>query len=36
VREGHYAAEPSPDPGPDIAVDRIADLLTLDPSRFSR
>jgi FMN phosphatase YigB (HAD superfamily) len=36
VRQGHYAAEPSSGPGPDIAVDRIADLLTLDPSRFSR
>ena len=35
VRQGHYAAEPSAGPPPDIAVERIADLLTLDPVRFS-
>jgi FMN phosphatase YigB (HAD superfamily) len=36
VRQGHYAAEPPSGPAPDIEVDHIADLLTLDPTRFSR
>ena len=36
VRQGHYAADPPSGPDPDIAVDRIADLLTLDPARFGR
>jgi FMN phosphatase YigB (HAD superfamily) len=35
VRQGHYASEPPSGPAPDIAVDHIADLLTLDPARFS-
>ena len=34
VRQGHYASEPPDGPPPDIAVERIADLLTLDPARF--
>jgi FMN phosphatase YigB (HAD superfamily) len=34
VRQGHYASEPPSGPPPDIAVDRIADLLELDPARF--
>jgi FMN phosphatase YigB (HAD superfamily) len=34
VRQGHYASEPQPGPPPDVAVDRIADLLTLDRARF--
>lgn len=34
VRQGHYAREAQSGPPPDIAVDRIADLLTLDPARF--
>ena len=36
VRQGHYASEPSSGPPPDIAVERIADLLTLEPARFGR
>jgi FMN phosphatase YigB (HAD superfamily) len=36
VRQGHYAAEPPSGPAPDIEVDHIADLLTLDPTKFSR
>jgi FMN phosphatase YigB (HAD superfamily) len=35
VRQGHYASELPAGPRPDIAVDRIADLLTLDPARFA-
>src|SRR5258705_1640356 len=34
VHQGHYASEPAPGPPPDIAVQRIADLLTLRPARF--
>jgi len=34
VRQGHYAAEAQTGPGPDVEVDRISDLLTLDPARF--
>ena len=34
VRQGHYASEPAAGPPPDIALDRIADLLTLGPARF--
>jgi FMN phosphatase YigB (HAD superfamily) len=34
VRQGHYAAEPPYGPPPDIAVDRIAELLELAPARF--
>jgi FMN phosphatase YigB (HAD superfamily) len=34
VRQGHYATEPQPGPPPDVEIDRIADLLTLDPRRF--
>ncbi|MDQ2911659.1 MAG: HAD family hydrolase [Chloroflexota bacterium] len=34
VRQGHYAAESPSGPPPDIGLDRIADLLTLDPARF--
>jgi FMN phosphatase YigB (HAD superfamily) len=36
VRQGHYASEPPSGPPPDIAVERIADLLTLDAARFGR
>jgi FMN phosphatase YigB (HAD superfamily) len=34
VRQGHYASEPSDGPPPDITVNRVADLLALDPARF--
>lgn len=34
VRQGHYASEPPSGPLPDLAVDRIAELLDLDPARF--
>jgi FMN phosphatase YigB (HAD superfamily) len=34
VRQGHYAFEAQPGPVPDVEIDRIADLLTLDPQRF--
>jgi len=34
VRQGHYASEPSSGPPPDVTVERIADLLTLEPTRF--
>ena len=34
VRQGHYASEPQSGPPPDVTVDRIADLLTLDRTRF--
>ena len=34
VRQGHYTTESPAGPPPDVAVDRIGDLLTLDPSRF--
>jgi FMN phosphatase YigB (HAD superfamily) len=38
VRQGHYSSEPPSEPPsgppPDVAVDRIADLLTLDRARF--
>jgi FMN phosphatase YigB (HAD superfamily) len=35
VRQGHYAAEPPSGPPPDIAVERIAELLVLDVARFN-
>ena len=35
VRQGHYASDPPAGPPPDITVDRIADLLALDPARFA-
>lgn len=35
VRQGHYATEPPSGPRPDIAVEHIADLLTLEPARFA-
>ena len=34
VHQGHYAAEPKAGPAPDLEIDRISDLLTLDPARF--
>src|SRR5213593_3765183 len=34
VRQGHYASEPAAGPAPDVAVERIADLLALEPARF--
>ena len=34
VRQGHYASETQPGPPPDVVVDRIADLLGVDPERF--
>lgn len=34
VHQGHYAAEPQAGPAPDMEIDRISDLLTLDPARF--
>ena len=36
VRQGHYASEPESGAPPDVIVERIADLLTLDPARFGR
>jgi len=36
VRQGHYASEHGSGPPPDVTVERIADLLTLDPARFGR
>jgi len=35
VTQGHYASEPPSGPPPDVAVERIADLLTLEPARFA-
>jgi FMN phosphatase YigB (HAD superfamily) len=34
VRQGHYASERPSGPPPDIAIERIADLLTLEPALF--
>ena len=34
VRQGHYARETFTGPPPDIAIDRIGDLLGIDPARF--
>lgn len=34
VRQGHYASARPDGPAPDVTVDRIADLLALDSSRF--
>jgi FMN phosphatase YigB (HAD superfamily) len=34
VRQGHYASEPGFGPAPDITLDRIGDVLELDPARF--
>jgi FMN phosphatase YigB (HAD superfamily) len=34
VRQGHYASESPSGPPPDVAIERIADLLTLEPARF--
>jgi FMN phosphatase YigB (HAD superfamily) len=34
VRQGHYASEAWSGPRPDVVVEHIADLLTLDPVRF--
>jgi len=34
VHQGHYASETQPGPAPDVEIDRIADLLTLDPQLF--
>jgi FMN phosphatase YigB (HAD superfamily) len=34
VRQGHYASEPPSGPPPDLAVERIVDLLTLNVSSF--
>ncbi|HEV8468027.1 MAG TPA: HAD family hydrolase [Candidatus Limnocylindria bacterium] len=36
VRQGHYATESDAGPPPDITVDRIGDLLEIDPGRFDR
>jgi hypothetical protein len=36
VRQGHYATEHESGPPPDLTVERIADLLTLDPALFGR
>jgi FMN phosphatase YigB (HAD superfamily) len=35
VRQGHYATESAGGAGPDIVVERIADLLAIDPARLS-
>jgi FMN phosphatase YigB (HAD superfamily) len=35
VRQGHYAADPSEGPPPDISVDRIADLRRVAASSFA-
>ena len=34
VRQGHYASEPHSGPEPDVSVQRIGDLLALEPARF--
>jgi FMN phosphatase YigB (HAD superfamily) len=34
VRQGHYASESPSGPAPDITIQRIADLLALEPARF--
>lgn len=34
VRQGHYAADPLSGPPPDITVEKIGDLLALDPARL--
>ncbi len=34
VRQGHYTSEAPSGPPPDVAVERIADLLTVEPARF--
>ena len=34
VRQGHYASESSSGPPPEVTVERIAALLTLEPTRF--
>jgi FMN phosphatase YigB (HAD superfamily) len=34
VRQGHYASEPAAGAPPDVGVDRIADLLVVDPVRL--
>ncbi len=34
VRQGHYASEPPSGGPPDIAVERISDLITIEPARF--
>ena len=34
VHQCHYASETQPGPAPDVEIDRIADLLTLDPQLF--
>jgi FMN phosphatase YigB (HAD superfamily) len=34
VHQGHYASETAPGPAPDVEIDRIAELLLLDPRRF--
>lgn len=34
VRQGHYASEVGSGPPPDVTLERIADLLTLDPARL--
>ena len=35
VRQGHYSSEAPSGPAPDIEVERIADLLELDPRQFA-
>jgi len=35
VRQGHYASDPPAGPPPDLTVDHIADLLAIDPARFT-
>lgn len=34
VLQGHYASEPPAGPPPDIVVERVSDLLTLEPARL--
>ncbi len=36
VRQGHYASEQESGSPPDVTVERIGDLLTLDPAQFGR
>jgi len=36
VRQGHYASQQVSGPPPEVTVERIADLLTLDHVRFER
>jgi FMN phosphatase YigB (HAD superfamily) len=34
VRQGHYASDAPSGPPPDVTIDRIGDLIAIDPGRF--